>query len=101
MAGEEKHKGYSRVKQRRVDEYLRHFAFEVLKLSDLVLHFGALSHNFESKAVREHNNQAHDFMIIVVGGHLRNEDPVNFQGIDREARQAAERRVAGAKIVDA
>ena len=53
MAGEEKLKGFGRVNRRRVQESLGHFAFEVLKLGDLVLRFGALSHNFESKAVRE------------------------------------------------
>lgn len=90
MAGEQKLKCFHRINRRRIQEPLDHFAFEMLEFVNLVLSFSSFSDHLESQAVGQHNNQPHDFVIVMVGGHLRDEHAVDLQRVDGKAGQPAE-----------
>src|ERR1035437_3516950 len=48
----------------------------------------------------EHDNHPDDFVSLVVAVHSGDKNAVDLQSVDLEALQAAERRVAGAEVVN-
>ena len=60
----------------------------------------ALRDHFEAEIVRHRDQRAHDRGVAGVVGDLADEAAVDLDPRQREARQIAERRIAGAEIVE-
>jgi len=73
---------------------------EVSEQIQLGLRFHPLGDYFQAQMVGKHYYDSYDFVSLGVAVHARDENPVYLQSIDTEALQAAERRVASAKVVD-
>ena len=60
----------------------------------------ALGHDLEPEVVAEVDRRAHDHGVVVALQHAQHERLVDLQLVDRQALEVAERRVAGAEVVD-
>lgn len=66
----------------------------------LVFGFYPFGDHCQLHAATQGDDGAHDGDIIAVIGQAAHEGLVDFQGVDRQALEVAERGVAGAKVVD-
>ena len=62
--------------------------------------FHALRHHFQPQAVRQRHDGVHDGGVVGVGRQIGDEGAVDLEKVDRKTLQVAQRRVAGAEIVD-
>ena len=80
-------------------EALRIFAAELVELDRVGIGFRAFRHHFHAEIVRKRDNRAQDYRPRAARGRAH-ERLVDLDGVEREALQIGERRMAGAEIVE-
>src|SRR6202789_3476539 len=84
-----------------VEITLAEFAAELFEMGLLAGCFDAFGNHFEVKMMGQGHDQAGDFTAFHVLLDPANERAIDLQNVDGKASDAAERRMAGAKIIDA
>ena len=79
---------------------LRFVAPERNELGELALGLDPFGHDLQVERVREPDHGGHDRGVARVGAEPAHERAIDLDRIHREALQVAERRVAGAEVVD-
>ena len=74
---------------------------ELPKDSQLVRELDALSNDVEVECIGQGGHRSDDRSIVSGGAEITQERPVDLDRVDGEAAEVAERRVAGAEVVDA
>src|SRR5581483_5581878 len=74
-------------------------AAELLQEMHLLVVLDALGDHFQAEGVRERDDHRDDVARIAGVAHAHDEAAVDLQDVDRQARQVAERAVAGAEVV--
>ena len=88
-------------RHRSADEVaLHHVALQGAQVTCLPRFFHAFGDHFESKTVAERNDGLDDRGITAVGGHIAHEGDVHLELVHFELLQIAQRRIAGAEVVD-
>ena len=72
-----------------------------LQLRELDVGFDALGHDLEPELHPEVDDRAHHHVGFVLGARAQQERSIDLDAVHREAVHVAERRVAGAEVVDA
>ena len=86
--------------RRGVEEALRLRAAELDEDLGLALGLHALGHHLQAEPAGEADDAGDDRDVVAVGVELGRERAVDLHRVDGEAAQVAERRVAGAEVVD-
>ena len=68
--------------------------------SELGIVLDALGGDGEPKAVRQHDDRAHDLQRALAAGDVAHEQVVDLDAVEREAVQITKRGIAGSKIVE-
>src|SRR5512139_4101765 len=91
----------SRRRQRPAEQMPLHFLAPLLaQEGQLVPGFHAFGDDAQAQAARQLDYRAHDGGVVGVAVEVAHERAVDLQPVDGEALEIAERRVAGAEIVD-
>jgi len=54
----------------------------------------------EAQAARQLDRPAHDLHVVLLAGHAHHEGAVDLHPVERQPAQVAERRVAGAEVIE-
>src|ERR1700687_1252041 len=79
---------------------LRPRAAQAAQRRDLLLGLDALGDDLDAEPLAEHEDGLDDLDLAVVGGHRLYERAIDLERVDRQLVQVAERRIAGAEVVD-
>ena len=79
---------------------LRDVAAELGQAVPDLLRLDALGDDLEPEVAAEVDRRAHDRGVVLVAGHVHDERLVDLDLVDRQPLEVAERRVAGAEVVD-
>ncbi len=77
------------------------FAVQLAKLGQLSQRFDAFGNDVHAHVVCERNDRAHDFDVLGCFTDASDERAIDLKGVERKAVQITQRRIAGAKVVDA
>ena len=81
-------------------EALRHVAVEALQAVQHLVGLHAFGDHLHAQVVAEVDDGPHDHFVLLVEQHVGHEAAVDLQLAHRQVAQVAERRVAGAEVVD-
>ena len=86
--------------RRQEEVSLRLVALEVDQRHELLLGLDALGRDPQPERVSETDHGGHDRGVAGIRAEAAHERAVDLHRVDREALEVAERRVAGAEVVD-
>src|SRR5207244_10754455 len=100
LVGGDEAAGAVRAHGAREEEALAELAAELLEERQLRAGLDALGEHLLVERLAELEDGAHDLAAVALARHAVDERAVDLERIDGQRRQVAQRRIAGAEVVD-